>query len=208
MENNANKKNIVELLEKCTPVYYSTVNKEWHGINIEIKPVLTPTEMSKFITEVILYCLAGENQSFVPEYKDIAVKMCVIKYYTDLSVPEAIDDDFITLLYRYDIVDAVLSEINGQQFGVIVDSINKKLDYILKRAGTYTESKLTELIEMVIELVEGFADKFGDVDSGKLMELANAVSNNKIDEGKIVAAILKERKKGNRGRNKQSVAKK
>lgn len=208
MENNANKKNIVELLKKCTPVYPSTVNKEWNGVGIEIKPVLTPTEMSRFITEVILYCLAGENQSFVPEYKDIAIRMCVVKYYTDLSVPEAVDDEYITLLYRHDIVDTVLAEISGEQFDVMVDSINKKLDYILKRTGTYTESKLSEFIEIVTELIEGFAGKFGDIDSGKLMELANAVSNNKIDEGKIVAAIMKERKKGSRGRNKQSVAKK
>ena len=208
MENNASKNNIVKLLKKCTPVYSNTVNKEWNGISIAIKPVLTPTEMSRFITEVILYCLAGENQSFMPEYRDIAIRMCVIKYYTDLSVPETIDDEYITLLYRYDIVDAVLSEINGEQYDVIIDSINKKLDYILKRTGTYMESKLTELVEMITELVESLAGKFDDIDSGKLIELANAVSNNKIDESKIVAAIMKERKKGSRGRNKQSVAKK
>lgn len=208
MENNVSKKNIVELLNKCTSVYSDTVNKEWNGINIEIKPVLTLTEMSRFITEVILYCFTGENKSFVPEYKDIAIKMCVIKYYTDLSMPEDVTDEFIKSLYKCDIVDRIIEEVNNQQFRVIIDSINKKMDYILKRTGTYTESKLAEFIEIVIKLVTDFSDKFDDVDSGKLIELANAVSNNKIDEGKIVAAIMKERRKGSRGRGKQSVAKK
>lgn len=203
-----NKKNIVELLEKCTPAYPNTVNKEWNGLSIEIKPVLTATEMSQFITEIILYCLAGENQSFVPEYKDIAIRMCVVKYYTDLSVPEVVDDKYMTLLYKYDIVAAILAEINGEQFDVMIDSIDKKLDYILKRTGTYTESKLAELIEIIIRQINDFSNKFEDIDSGKLIELANAVSNNSIDERKIVAAIMKERKRDSRGRSKQSIAKK
>ena len=208
MENNASKKNITELLKECTPIYNNTVNKAWHGINVEIKPVLTPTEMSQFITEVILYWFTGEGKSFVPEYKDIAIKICVIKYYTNLSIPGNINDEFVKSLYNYDIVDKIVEEVNNQQFRVIVDSINKKIDYILKRTGTYTESKLAELIEAIIKLITDFSDKFEDVDSGKLIELANAVSNNKIDEGKIVAAIMKERKKGSRGRSKQSIAKK
>lgn len=205
MSNSENKRNIVDLTANATPSYSDTITKKWNDVEVEIKQVLTPTEVSNFVMEVVLYCFAGEKQVYSPELKDIAIKLGIIKYYTGLAMPGTIDDEYVKLLYKYDIVDFVIKEINRQQFSAIIESIDDKIEYILDRTGTIVSSKLAELLETVVKAVENYAKNFEGIDGDKLADMVSAISGNKIDEEKIVAAVMKQRERGKkvrRGKNR------
>lgn len=164
-----------EIVANSFPIYSDTVTKEWNGVEIEIKPVLSITEVTAFVKDVTIYCFTGDKYS--PELKDLGIRLSVIKYYTNISMPESISEEDIMNLYKYDIVDFVLNEINMIQFDKMIQSIDDGISNILNRNGTLVGSKFTELIDTAIGIVKVVSDKIAEIGDENILEFINAFRN-------------------------------
>lgn len=175
------------------------VTKTWKGIEIEIKPVIGLEDMMAFVDDVVKMCFTEKSAQYIPEAKDFAVSCAVIEYYSNIILPENARDRY-DLAYRSNIVDEITEEINEYQFHEILKSIDKKIENIAQQNINVLNSKMTELYNALEKIGETASATFQNVDSDMIRNLIGAISDSRIDESKIVSAILEskaEREKNN-----------
>ena len=93
-------------------------NVEWRGLNIVIRPAISFRETSQFINSVMSGCLNNDKDVFVPEAIDFAFRLNTVMRYTNIILPDAIEDQY-RILYCTDIYSTVCENINEEQLSSI-----------------------------------------------------------------------------------------
>lgn len=94
----------------------------WHGIKIAVRPVLKFAETAEFVQDV-MGAVLREDGTFRPELIDFAFRMCTVFRYTNASLPENLEDQYLAL-YATDLYDTIKENICSDQLESIRQSIN------------------------------------------------------------------------------------
>lgn len=185
MANKIKKVSINKLEEAVNSQYKATTIVDWNGLNITINRILSLKSMMTFVDSVIKNCFGKEDGEYRPEVKDFAVRNCIIKHYTNISLPSNIEKRY-DLLYRSDLLNTVMNNIDQSQFSAMVRAIEEKLSHL-------AQANIEAINRQMNELYTSFANlgkQLSGVDAEALNGVMNALSNGKIDETKIVREVM------------------
>ncbi len=168
----------------------TTITIQWNGVDIGIKNSISFEEAIEFVNSVVKCCFREDNNEYIPEAKDIAIGILILEKYTDLSVPEKTDTRY-KLVCCTDIIDAVCEHINQRQLKTIIEAINEKLYYATQTNIGLFEKQIDVLIESFNDISNQMSRAFENISGDDMRNLIGAISNNAIDEDKLVKAYLK-----------------
>lgn len=152
---------------------------------ISVKSCLTLDEAKMFVKTVSDACASFSTAAYEPEFYDFALKLSTLVFYAGISVPTDLYKAH-DVIYNTNIYDVVLGKINGEQYRVLCDAINRRIDYVVNTFVSVQAARLNE----VIERINGVFDESNKVISAitsqefvsQLNEAVNSISSGKADD--------------------------
>lgn len=182
----------INAFEKVMKETYEPVSEfEWHGIDVVVLKTLPVKEMLSFVDSVAKTCFRDDTGEYEPGAKDFAIRSLVLEKYANFTMPASINLQY-ELVYQTDAFREVLDRINPDQFRMIIDAIDEKIDY-MKQANILAFKQQVNSFTSALENFEKQMDEFSPEDIRSLM---GTLSNAKIDEEKLVQAYNKNKVKG------------
>ncbi len=166
-----NKKNLLkEFVEREAPKMQELRYGEGEGeFSVKVYPVLPLSERIKMEKEIFNDVFMGDADniaSFVPCYIDLAKRYATIKYFTDLEIPDTVDEAWFLLNYTpiYDDVAAIL----GEELGKIFDEVDKRIE----AHCNYLENKadFNAIVRKLSDALQKFEDRIPQEDIAKIMD--------------------------------------
>ncbi len=173
---------------------------EWNGITITVKRNLSFGEMMEFVESVVQLCFANDTDRYIPEVKDFAIKTLVLEKYTNINMPQNIEKRYEFVSFT-DVVQAVLSNVDKMQFNEIVRAIDTKLEYMSNANIEAVNRQVTVLYTTLQELKSQFSEMFSGLDSDSVTKLVNAITDNQLDEEKLMKAYFAESKSNDKDKS-------
>lgn len=188
------KKVSVNAFEKAMKDNYTPSSEiEWNGVTITVKRNLSFGEMMEFVESVVQLCFANETDRYIPEVKDFAIKTLILEKYANINMPQNIEKRY-EFVYFTDVVQAILSKVDRIQFNEIVQAIDTKLEYISNANIEAVNRQVTALYDTLQALESQFSEMFSGLDSDSVTKLVNAITDNQLDEEKLMKAYFAESK--------------
>lgn len=189
------KKISINAFEKAVEAdYESTVNVEWRGLAIVVNHSITLNDMLTFVDSVVKSCFEKETGTYMPEVKDFAIRSCIIEHYTNITLPTNVEKRY-DLLYHSDLLDAIMPNIEQLQFNSLIRAIEDKTAHLAQANIEAMSKQMNELYASMDNMRKQLESTFTGVDGNELNRVIAALSSGKLDEEKIVNAIMSAKKK-------------
>lgn len=159
------------------------------GVSVEVKKFLTIDEMFEFVNIVAQACFWPDSGKYRPEIKDYIVRKTIIDMYTNIAMPEKIDEQY-NFLYRTNVVMAVMAYIDQTQFSVIMAATDCKIEDAIAINESRFENEVNDVINKITEFANSANNVFEDVSNEDVKRLINVVSNMDVDPEKLVQAVI------------------
>lgn len=185
----------VNALEKCIERKPEIVNVEWNGLDIVVKKRLSFEEMIDFVNGVAQSCFAADTNDFIPGVKDFVIGCFAIEMYSNLTLPHNVSKKY-EIISSCDVVDVILENVDRDQFDKIVGAINDKIRYLINVNLSQATVKINELLYSFGDIESKVGELFGKISPNDVQALVSAISEGKIDEGKLMEAYLESKNKG------------
>jgi len=166
--------------------YDNTATIQWNEIDIEVKHSLSFVDMLSFVKNVVEGCFEEASGTYMPELKPFLIKICTLAFYTNVAIPQNVNKKY-ELIYRTDIFDAVIKQVDRAQFTDMCNAIDENIDVIIN-AGRKELEKLNRVVEEIESVFSG-------IDGDTLKNLADALGDGGIDEEKLMKAIIDSKQK-------------
>ena len=161
----------------------------WEGIEIKAKKFLNVYEMKVMFDGIFERCFSSTDQTYQPEYRDFAERACTVAVYSDVTLPESVDDQY-DLMYKTDLYYAVIEHIDPMQRGALLDAIDEKIKETIDYRANQVVKTAEDTMNYVSNLLDGFKEMFDGIDPNELSGMIKAISENGIDEKAIVDAVI------------------
>lgn len=170
-------------------IYNPTEVIEWQGVEITIKQTLSLVEMMNFVDSVTKSCFTSDDNKYVPEIKDFAIRCCVLEMYANFAMPTNIERKY-ELVYCTDAFDVVVRHINACQFNEILNAIDDKVDNIAQANIEAVHRQMNELYMALNGMQEQISNIFSGIGSGEMAKIVDAIAGGRFDEDKLVQAYI------------------
>lgn len=161
----------------------------WNGFEITVKPRLTMAEVSGF-TAIVTDLSFGKDGSYTPEVYDFVIGLATVMMYTDLQLPKNVEDQYKLLTFT-DLYCQITDMVDADQYSSVVQSALERIQNKERENADALRKQTADVINSVETLVKKIEDVFGGVDTDGMKGIAQALASGKIDEEKIVEAVLK-----------------
>lgn len=172
---------------------------EWNGLKILVKEMLALDEVSDFVNAVTTACFDVDNYTFHPEWRDFVIRVAVVDLYTNLTMPRN-PQKVYDILYRTQLFDAIVENVNRDQFDDIMRATNEKIRFFEHNLTAVAGTQMVRLANTMEELQSSLGSMIDGVGPDDLRNVVNALANG-MDEQKLAQAVLQER-----GSNPEGVA--
>lgn len=169
--------------------FVPTTEIDWYGNNLVVKESLSLAEMFSFVDGVVNGCFNQETYDYMPEAKDFVLQASVVEYYSNVKLPENLDRKY-AILYRTDLVQTILENVNRGQFDEMVHAINCKVKSIADTNTAKLAKMLTEIGENISTILGKYSETYSDVTKEDVNNIISALSNGGFNEEKIVQLVL------------------
>ena len=195
---NENKVALDDVKKYAEKTYESIEEVDSDGLIFNVKKHLGLGEMAQFVNEVVNACF-NENDVFMPEARDFAIRSCVFEYYTNIELPDDMNERY-DLLYSlqtayFDILDTIEKTQLIEMCKAADDRVGAKLQGIINDINTYANQILNKLDD----LADKYEAMFAGVDADDVSEAIKAIAKSGLDESKFVEAYIAKTKVGQRG---------
>lgn len=170
-------------------VYMPVTETEWNGLTLYVKKNISFKETLDFVKYVTELCFAEDTHEYLPEARDLAIKIFLIQHYTNIDLPDSLEERN-KFIYETDIVQTVLNFVNPYQFNEIIRAIDLKIDYMADANIEAINKKMDELYKSFEELSNSLETVFGGINEDSMVDLVNAIKDGRLDEGKLVEAYF------------------
>lgn len=167
--------------------YTPTETFDWNGVEVTVKKTLSLKEVLEFVDSVVKSCFTRDTNTYMPEIKDFATKVCILEKYANFTMPSNVETQY-TLIYCTDAVERVLGYVNPQQFNEICAAIAKKVDNLAQANIEAVNKQMNELYNAFDNLQSRLAGLFEGVNNDDIRAVAGALANGTLDEEKLVKA--------------------
>lgn len=188
MEKNLTYANFAETAEANMT---TTTYVDYCGYSIEVKNKTGISGIVKIVDTVVESCFDGDE--YIVGAVDVLTKAFIIDEFTNIDIPDDVNQ-ICAFVYGTDIWNIVRGIIDAVQLDVIERAIRKKIDYVIGMRGDSINNKCIEVITSLSDASEKMNDMFNSFDKDDIEKLMSAVSDNKIDEVKLMKAYMKEKK--------------
>ena len=202
-----NEKNIYEELVKTEDTAKVTLPI---GIEIEIKTELTLEEQSIFIDRVVGGVFVGEDEEYLPEYRDPVFQITVLQMLTDIPVFEDEDGENVDIEKTYRLCKAIdFFNINNKKFYNLLfrleDMIDEKIEHRKKvivagekRKLEFIRQEMEDGIALINSVAETLTESIKEVSgidyyAEEISKLNDSL--NKMDEDELIKSIIEFRSK-------------
>lgn len=181
---------IEEFKNAIATEYSSEIEVEWKGLPILVKHHLSLGEIIAFTDSVVSSCFMADTNEYIPEIKDFATRCSILQYYSNVQLPEDLDEK-CEMIYSSDIISCVAQNIDAPQFNSMCAAIDKKIDSIVQSNIGALNQQMSEVVSGFKALEKQLSAAFDGIDNGTISKIANAVANGSFDEDKLVQAYSK-----------------
>lgn len=184
------KKISVNAFEKAMKdTYTPTETFDWNGIEVTVKKNLSLKEMLEFVDSVVKSCFTKDTNTYMPEIKDFAIKVCILEKYANFTMPRSVESQY-ALIYNTDAVECVLNHIDVRQFCEINTAITVKTEHIAQANIEAVNTHMNELYNAFNVLQTKVANLFDGISGDDIQAVASAFANGALSEEKLVKAYL------------------
>lgn len=166
---------------------------EWEDKTVEVKRFLPAEDAMGYINDVVAGCL-DENGEYFPEALDFMRRREFIRRYTNIELPEDTMAEY-KILYGTELYDDVYEMVEWDQIDVLWTAVNERIGMIKNDRRAAVEKQMADMYAMMKSLSDILGETVGDVTGEQITEFMKTLANNQVDEGKIVSALLDEKKK-------------
>lgn len=193
-----NKKQIsINALEKIMNDNYTPTEViMWNDLEVTINKTLSLQDVLEFVNGVTKSCFSENDNSYMPEVKDFAIKCCIVQLYANFRLPSDVEQRY-NLIYCTDVVDVVLKHINNEQLNEIIEAINDKVDNIAQANIEMINKQMEELYASFNNLQTQLENLFSGINSEEMSKFVGALTEGKFDEEKLVKAYVEQKKENN-----------
>lgn len=180
------------LFKTCIDKYtkpITPVKVDWHGVDLEIKPLLSFYEMIGFVNLVAQCCFSSDTNEYLPEMKDFGINCGILALYTNIELPEDIEDKYEYVL-RCDAFGLILEVIDEIQFKQIVTAIDAKIKILAESNINALQKEVSELYGMVDSISAQMEALFGEFNSENINSMLAFINSGNLDEKALMDAYL------------------
>lgn len=165
--------------------------------NLEVKKMLGLQEMVAFVNGTANSCFDTSGE-YMPEAKYFIIKSNIIEFYTNITLPENMNDRYKMIYSSWNILSNIIFDIiDSEQYDEMCAAIDKRINMILNKSRDEIRNKIRDIVNIGHTYLNNFVDLFKDVSNDDIKSIMSAISDgNKLDEEKIVEAIVKRKENG------------
>ena len=184
------KKIPVNQLEKALGNIEATTVLKINELEVEVRRFIGLQDMVQFVYDTVDPCFL-EDGTYVPEVRWPAFSIALIDHFTNIKLPEN-NDKRMAILYGTDLVGDIVDVISPLQYDVLSDAVDEKIQHLLDLDVKYNRAILNDAVEKFMESQDKLSDAFYVLTAEDVKNMSTAFSGGKIDEQKIVDAIVKQ----------------
>jgi len=180
------------------------ITKNWHSIEVSIKRRLGLYDMMTFVDSVVKTCFTGDDNKYTPEVLDFAIRCAVLESYANFTLPENVETRY-DFVYGCDAYEFVAAAIDPDQFDLILDAIDEKIEHIARAQADAVIQKANEMVASLEQLEEQLSTVFAGVGEEDMAGIIKALQSGTMDEGKLVDAYFDARDKRAENKNDSGI---
>lgn len=159
------------------------------SVEMHVKRFIGFDEFTNAVNNIVNACFNQETGEVNYEAVDFVERAEIIERYTDYQLPDDVRDAFTTL-YETNIYENARKNIDEGQIVRLLASAEAKLEAKERKANAAAESAALALISRFDSVSEQMENIFGDVTPEQISGIFNAMIDGKLDEEKIVNAVM------------------
>lgn len=182
------------------------ITGNWNGSEIKIKPNLSLREMAYMVDRVVDICFDEDSGVYIPEIKDYAIRVLTIELYSNVALPDDKEEKY-EAVYNGGLFEKIKEYINASQYLDILNVIDKKIDILVETNVNSLTIQINELISKFTEIEKGLGIMFEGVTPEEISGFVKSMSGVKVDEDKIIKAVLNQKGSAINGKRKKAPVK-
>lgn len=180
---------ISEYIKKIVEDNVMTI--DWEGYEVKVNYLVDSAIISTIADAIVAACFA-EDGTYNPYLKEFTAKCLIITAYTDIQLPEDIASKY-ALIYGTDIFETVIEQICGEQIAELQETVDKRIEYKVKVSTDAVMGRILEIYAQLESAVGTLMDSVGNISAEDMEKFVVAVSNSKLDEEKLIKAIVSQK---------------
>lgn len=157
------------------------------SVTVIVKRVLSFKNRIMFVSEVVDNCF-DDNGEFIPAVKDIAFKVAILKYFTNLTLPENPSKTY-NLIIHSDIYSRIESVIDENEYYELCNEVDGAINHRKENAIATQKVELMKISNTMNAMTEQYSKLFDGVDIQDFMEKVSAFNNNVTELGANTATL-------------------
>lgn len=196
--------NIINFKDICKE--NEIITADWNGSEIKIKPILSLREMAYMVDRVVDVCFDKESGAYIPEIKEYAIRVLAIELYSNVALPDDKEEKY-EAVYNEGLFEEVEEHINTAQYLDILNAIDKKIDLLVETNINTLTIQINELISKFTEIEKGLGIMYENITPEEISGFVKSLSGVKVDEDKIIKAVLNQKGTTINGKRKKTPVK-
>lgn len=166
---------------------------DFYGAELIIKRQLSLEEMITFVNECVDPCFDNDEHKYNAEIKDFVIRSNMIKYYTNLALPEDMSERYDMLCKlgaNTNFTEVLYENIDCNQFEKMADAIEAKIDEENLMNELLFTNKITKVITSIETLINSIGAAMSTVSEEDIAQLIKKLKDDGFNEEKLVEAVL------------------
>lgn len=155
---------------------------DFSDYSVNVKKYLSLSEAIAMVETVTEHCIDDETGAFHPEVIDFLIRNSVFTMYTDVELPEDIEERY-DFVYRFgELYYNVVRIIDSEQFSAVTDAIKAKIKYIANANVEALNKNVQKLMDSAAVFGDGLSKSLEGLDKEELKNAINVLSGAMYDK--------------------------
>lgn len=164
----------------------ASVVVKFQDADIRVKYALSFDEVLSFVSATADSCFTTDGD-YVPQAKKFAFMANIIDYYTDVQMPDNLNDRY-ALAVLSGLYDVVVNEIDDRQLDSLYDSVERLVENTLANNVGSVRDEIATAAATLKTISQTFNQMLNEVSSDTMQNVIDALNNNIADRHQLIAA--------------------
>ena len=145
-------------------------------VTYQVKPQLSLEECLRFINDVVSECVNANDDIFIPIAQKFIINKNILTYYGNFNMPDDIDKAFNLVMSAEEIIKAILSAININQYHMICDSIKESVEFEKQKMISVQEIRTSGVAAEMKQFIDRMSGLFDGVDGDQIASFVSGIA--------------------------------
>lgn len=149
-------------------------------ISLDIKQDLGFNEAMDFVSRIVSSCYNEETGEYMPEAYDFVSRYMVVIFYGGVTEFEDVDanmEKVYDVLYKTDVYETIVAEIDEAQYKALLDAASKKIKYYVDMELATASKKMQEVLDKIDAMTTASEGVFNEINSAPFQDMIKRISN-------------------------------